>query len=123
MMKAKITPLHALNPQPPAHLSAASKKWWHSVVSEFVMSDTDMRVLQAACESLDAAEAARKVLVKQGTTYTDDKGIIRANPNVQIAKDNRALALRLISSLRLDAPPARPQGRPPGGHQIMPERK
>ncbi len=77
------------------------------------MEPTDLRVLTLAAESFDAAEAARKMLVEEGTTYHDDKGILHPHLR-QIQKDSATLAARLIRDLKLDLPPARAPGRPPG---------
>ena len=104
----------ARQPRPPRHLTAAGKRWWRSVVDNFVMEPTDLRVLTLAAESFDAAEAARKMLVEEGTTYRDDKGILHPHPCIRIQKDSATLAARLIRDLKLDLPPARAPGRPPG---------
>jgi P27 family predicted phage terminase small subunit len=104
-------------PQPPKHLSPASKRWFRSVVSEFPMSDTDLRLLTLAAETYDAAEEAREVLAKEGSTYTDANGGIKAHPCTLILRDNRTLFARLVRDLHLDGPQpasARAPGRPPG---------
>jgi P27 family predicted phage terminase small subunit len=104
----------AKSPKPPGHLSAASKRWFRSVVSEFVMSDTDLRVLTKAAEQFDISEETRRVLRTEGRWYTDPKGIMRAHPAVKIEKDSTTLAARLVRDLQLDMPPPRAPGRPPG---------
>ena len=122
MSQAKLSTVSTLLPptklpQPPKHLSPASKKWFRSVVSEFPMSDTDIRVLTLAAEAFDAAEDARKILAKEGSTYTDGNGGIKAHPATSIVRDNRTLFARLIRDLHLDGPQpaaARPVGRPGG---------
>jgi len=113
----------ARKPQPPKHLSIASKRWFRAVVDEWQMSPSDIKVLVLACEALDAAEAARATLETEGKFYKDEiKGVIRAHPAVLVARDQAALASRLIKDLRLDFPAPRPVGRP-GGPGISPQRR
>jgi phage terminase small subunit len=122
MSQAKLSIVTALLPatklpDPPKHLTPASKRWFRSVVAEFPMSDTDIRLLTLAAETFDAAEEARKVLAMEGSTYSDRKGGIKAHPCTLILRDNRTLFARLVRDLHLDgAQPAsaRAPGRPPG---------
>ncbi len=101
-------------PQPPRHLSAASKRWFRSVVREWQLSDTDVKVLTAAAEALDRAEAARRTLAAEGSYYRDDRGIIHSHPAVGVESAAKKLAAKLINDLRLDFPPPRSAGRPSG---------
>jgi phage terminase small subunit len=104
-------------PQPPKHLSPASKKGFRSVVSEFPMSDTDLRLLTLAGQAFDASEEARKTIAREGSTYRDEKGVVRGHPCTLILRDNQVLFARLIRDLHLDGPQpaaARPVGRPGG---------
>lgn len=106
---------------PPRHLSTASKRWWRSVVTEWEMSDTDLKILVMACEALDRAERARKALLEEGEFYTDTKGIVHSHPAVGVESTSKKLAAKLIADLRLDMPQPRPVGRP-GGPGIKPNR-
>ena len=122
MSQAKLSNVSTLLPrtklpQPPKHLSPAGKRWFRSVVEEFPMSPTDIRLLTLAAETYDAAEEARRVLAKEGSTYGDPKGGIKAHPCTLILRDNRTLFARLVRDLHLDGPQpasARAPGRPPG---------
>ena len=104
-------------PDPPAHLSAKSRKWWQSVSADFELTSTDYKVLTAAAEALDSAEDARKLIKKDGLTYVDGNGAIKGHPAVIIARDSAGLFAKLVKMLRLDGPQAPapgPIGRPPG---------
>ncbi len=118
ILKSPFSP----KPKPPKHLSSASKRWFRSVVDEWEMSPTDVKVLVLACQALDRAEAARQTLATEGEFYRDEiKDVIRAHPAVLVARDMTTLAARLIKDLRLDMPAVRPVGRP-GGPGPTPKR-
>ena len=90
-------------PEPPPHLSAASKALWKSTVAGWDLGAHHLHLLRLGCEALDLAEQARLELVEHGrTTITDASGGIRAHPATAIARDNRTLAARLIRDLGLD---------------------
>ncbi len=94
-------------PEPPPHLSAASKALWKSTVTGWDLASHHQRLLRLAYEALDLAEQARLELVERGrTTITDASGSIRAHPATAIARDNRTLAARLLRDLDLDGEPA-----------------
>jgi len=106
-------------PSPPKHLTAASKRWWKSVATEFPLSDTDYKLLDLAAETLDVIEDARKVLKKQGMVFEVESNL-KQNPAALIMRDNKALFSRLVKDLRLDGPPSPPKanGRPPGSSRV-----
>jgi phage terminase small subunit len=102
-------------PKPPSYLSAQSKRWFASVVTNWIMEDTDLRLLTLAAENFDIAESARKTLLAEGRFYIDPKGVQRAHPLVKVQKDAMTLAVRIVRDLKLDVVPPRVTGRPPGG--------
>ena len=105
----------AHQPKPPRYLSSASKAWFPSVVSAFVMEPSDLLVLARACEQFDLAEEARRTLVAEGKYLRDDrKGMKYPHPAIKIQRDATTLLARLIRDLRLDTPPVKAPGRPPG---------
>jgi len=90
-------------PDPPEHLSDASKALWRSTLAGWSLDAHHRHLLRLACEALDLAEQARLELVAHGsTTITDASGGVRAHPATAIARDNRTLAARLIRDLGLD---------------------
>ncbi len=93
-------------PDPPDHLSDASKALWRSTLSGWSLDAHHQHLLRLACEALDLAEQARLELVEHGrTTITEANGGIRAHPATAIARDNRTLAARLLRDLNLDQEP------------------
>ena len=89
-------------PSAPSHLSVATKKWWKSVVNEYALQPHHFRLLQLAGEAWDRAQSARKILDKDGLTYTDRFKAPRPRPEIAIERDNRLAFARLVRELDLD---------------------
>jgi phage terminase small subunit len=94
-------------PKPPAHLRAATARWWSEIVAEYELESFHLRLLTKASESWDRSEQAREALVKHGLTFEDRFGSPRARPEVAIERDSRIAFARLIRELGLEvAPPS-----------------
>jgi phage terminase small subunit len=103
-----------VRPEPPGHLSPATKDWWRTTVRDYDLEPHHLRLLQGAAESWDRYQQARVALAKHGLTFTDDKGMVRARPEVAIERDSRIAFARLIRELDLDVEaPAEARSRPP----------
>jgi P27 family predicted phage terminase small subunit len=102
---------------PPTHLSAAAKCFWRELLALYDLDAHDRIRLQAACESFDRWQAARKVLDKKGTTYVDRFGAPRNRPEVSVERDSRLACLRSIRELGLDYTSVNPAGLPLLGGQ------
>src|SRR3954462_14849226 len=88
-------------PEPPAHLSEATKQWWREIVSTWVLEVHQVRLLQLSAEAWDRSQQAREELARDGLTFTDEKGIVRAHPCVAIERDARTAFARLLRDLAL----------------------
>jgi P27 family predicted phage terminase small subunit len=110
-------PLKVKQSKAPAHLNAATRRWFRSVAADFVLDQHHVRLLTLACESWDRGVAAREAIAKHGLTFTDRFGAPRARPEVAIARDSSIGFARLVRELGLgddtpDAPrPPMPRGR------------
>jgi P27 family predicted phage terminase small subunit len=89
-------------PAQPAHLSDDAAAWWREVVRDFALEPHHLKLLQAACESWDRAQLARRAVAEAGLTFTDSSGNLKANPAVAIERDARTLFARLVRELNLD---------------------
>jgi phage terminase small subunit len=91
---------------PPDHLSSAMKQWFASVISDHEQIEPhQLLTLQAACEAWDRSQQAREAL-KTGLTYSDERGMLRARPEIAIERDSRIAFVRCVRELKLDiAPP------------------
>ena len=63
------------------------------------------RTLQCAAEAWDRKEQARLALAKEGLSYVDPKGMVRARPEVAIERDSRIAYLRAMRELNLAIEP------------------
>jgi len=100
-------------PRPPRHLQAATRKWWASVVRDYVLADHHILLLTAAAESLDRAAMAREAVLKDGAFFIDRHGSRKPHPGLMVERDNRALFSKLLRELDLDTEPAPPAPRGP----------
>lgn len=73
--------------------------------SRQAFEDHQLRLLTCAAEAWDMKETAMDVLAREGLSFTDDKGMIRARPEAAIARDSRAAFMRAVAQLKLDTPP------------------
>jgi phage terminase small subunit len=91
------------------------KAWWADVMDGYDLDTHHLHLLEAACGAWDRMVEARTAVAEHGLTYSDDKGMVRARPEVGIERDARIAFARLVRELDLDeAPPPEPRGRPPG---------
>ena len=56
-------------PDPPQHLSEATKAWWRIVIQDFDLSPHQILLLRMSCEAWDRSKATRQLVVSE-----DDKG-------------------------------------------------
>jgi P27 family predicted phage terminase small subunit len=89
--------------EPPAHLSDDARDWWEAVTGTFELEPHHVRLLQAACESWDAAQRAREAVAEHGVLVEGRYGQLVANPAASIEKENRLAFARLVGQLDLDA--------------------
>jgi P27 family predicted phage terminase small subunit len=99
-------------PQPPKHLSPATRAWWRQLVAEYGFEAHEMRLLQGCCEAWDRCQQAREEVARDGLTVTTAKGGIRAHPAIGIERDSRLAFARMLRELRL-SDVAEPASRPP----------
>ncbi len=86
----------------PKHLQAATRRWWESVASDFVLEEHHLRLLSLAGESWDRCTEAREILKAEGLTYADRFGQPKVRPEVAIERDSRIAFARLVRELALD---------------------
>jgi len=96
-------------PTAPSHLSAEMRDFWTATLTEHTIDAHRLGTLQVCCEAWDRCQQARRELSKSGLSYTDEKGMIRARPEVAIERDSRVAYLRALRELDIDTePPKRP---------------
>jgi hypothetical protein len=95
---------------PPRHLSRRMKAFWKLIFATRKLEPHEEAIFLNACLSFDRAEAARKVLQKEGLTYTDRFGQPRPRPEIAIERDSRLLFAKLVKQLNLGPAGAWPWG-------------
>jgi len=89
-------------PDPPDHLSEASKEIWNRL---FYKIETPGRaiLLQTALEAYDRALEARQVVDREGLTWeSETSGAIHAHPAVKIEREYLAIVVKVFNQLRLN---------------------
>jgi len=100
-------------PKPPAHLSAATRRWWSSVAADFELEPHHLRLLTLAGEAWDRCVQAREQVALEGIMYRNRFNEPRPHPAVAIERDSRLAFARMIREIGLDGTPD-PDPRPPG---------
>ena len=100
-------------PPAPCDLSPAMQDWWRNVLAEYDLEQHHLHLLEAAAGAWDRMTQARDAIHQHGMTYTDERGMIRARPEVAIERDARIACARIVRELDLDpAPSPEPRRRP-----------
>lgn len=107
-----LAPARPKPPRPPAHLRAATRKWWTEVVNEYDLEGHHLRLLEAACRAWDRMLDAGDAIRRDGAFIADRYGVPKAHPAVAVERDARISFARLVRELDLDGEPA-PDPRPP----------
>jgi len=96
----------------PEHLKRASKAWFRQVMRNYELEPHHVRLLTLACEALERAEDAQKMLRKEGLIYSDRFGAPHPRPEVKIKEQAEIIFARLLRDLALDIEPPKGIGRP-----------
>ena len=97
----------------PAHLKAATRRWFDSVLEDFDLEQHDVRLLTLSAEAWDRGQQAREALAKEGLTFNDRFGQPHARPEVAIERDARIAFARLLRELALSVDPPEEAPRAP----------
>lgn len=100
------------SPTAPKHLRKETQAWWSSVLADFELDASGVKLLTKCAEAFDRSEQAREILLKEGLTFLDSKGSPRAHPANAIERDSRIAFCRLLRDLDI-ADTAPGDGRPP----------
>jgi P27 family predicted phage terminase small subunit len=92
-------------PGPPTGISARAKRLFRAVVRDYELSDAEVELLRCACEALDRADAAAKIVRAEGLTVLDRYGSPKTHPAVDVEARSRALFARFVGQLGVKLPP------------------
>jgi len=109
-----MTKQQAKKPRAPAHLRLATRHWWESVCSAYVLEEHHVRLLTLAAEAWDRAADARDAMAKDGTYIPGRyRGSLHVHPAVRVARQAALDFARLLRELDLDTEPPPDPPRPP----------
>ena len=98
--------LSTTKPRPvaaPKHLAQTERELWDRITRAFSVGDPgSQELLLQACEARGRAREARLILAKDGYTYKDHKGNLRAHPCVAMERTSQQSFLAAMRLLRLD---------------------
>lgn len=95
-------------PQPPSHLETGGADLWRTIVLDYDLEASDLRVLEQACAHFDRAASARRQLEKSpdGLLVKDRFGQWKEHPAVAIEQNATRLFLAALRQLGLGLPPS-----------------
>jgi P27 family predicted phage terminase small subunit len=87
----------------PQHLTAASQALFCRIRDDYALQDDDaaLTLLRLACEAVDRCTEARERIKADGTYLPDRFGQLRPHPAVNVERDSRLSAARLLRELGL----------------------
>ncbi len=87
----------------PAGLKAESAKFWRDIVSDYELEQHHLKILESACRCWDRILEDREVIEKEGRFFLDRYDQPKTHPAVDDETKQKALFMRLIRELCLDA--------------------
>jgi P27 family predicted phage terminase small subunit len=104
-------------PHPPRSLSAEARRRWRELVKEYTIADAaGLQVLATYLEAFDRMRGAQRRVKRDGQTFRDRFGQVKAHPLLAVERDARAACLAALKALNLDLEPLHDRpGRPGGG--------
>lgn len=102
--------------RPPKGLSAEAKRRWRAIQTEYRIADSaGLQVLTTYAEAFDRMRSAQQRIDKDGATYVDRFGQVKAHPLLPVERDARAAMLNALKCLNLDLEPLHDRPGRPGG--------
>ena len=86
----------------PAYLQQKTCTWFSEVLKDYELEPHHVRLLTLAAEAWDRCQEARKILGREGLTFTDRFSAPRVRPEVAVERDSRLAFARLLRELALD---------------------
>lgn len=88
-------------PTAPRHLNVTGARFWREFCTDWELQDTDdLTLTTAACEALDRATQARKILRTEGLIYRDRFDTPHPHPAVNIELRSRTAAASIVKQIQ-----------------------
>jgi phage terminase small subunit len=86
----------------PSHLSPAAKDFWNTTAENHDLDHNELIILTMAAEAIDHADAARKIVARDGLIITGPRGSKQVHPAARLARQEDAAFLKLVRQLKLN---------------------
>ena len=104
------------SPPPPKGLSTAARTRWRKLQAEYDITDAGgLQILAVGLEAFSRMQDAQARIRRDGITFTDRFGQVKAHPLLACERDARAQYLASLKALNLDLEPLRDRPGRPGG--------
>ena len=97
----KAMPLPSVTPDGPAciALTGDRQKLFDDIRNRYALDAANEALLKSACEAMERAAQLTEQVNRDGATFKDRFGAVRANPAVLLERDFRGLASRTLQQL------------------------
>src|SRR3954452_18308787 len=85
----------------PVHLRGPTRAWIRRVLDDYVLSETEFRVLILAGEAWDRGAEAREQVARDGAYIRDRYGSTKPHPALAVQRDARRDFAKLVAQLSL----------------------
>ena len=98
-------------PQPPRSLGVAGRRLFRAITRDFDLSESELSLLELACQAADDAARARADLTADGVTARGRYGQPVLHPAATAARQAEASVARILGMLNVIDPLERPARR------------
>lgn len=100
----------------PSGLTREAKSLWRRLVAEYGIEDEGgFQILRVGLENFERMRGVQAQIDRDGITYTDRFGQVKAHLLLPVERDARAQYLAALKALNLDVEPLRDRLGRPGG--------
>ena len=100
----------------PKSLTSEAKSLWRRLVAEYGINDEGgCQILRVGLEAFERMRGVQAQIERDGITFTDRFGQVKAHPLLPVERDARAQYLAALKALNLDLEPLRDRAGRPGG--------
>lgn len=89
-------------PKPPQNLGTDGRRLWRTVAREYVLSPSELALLEQAAFAYDTVSAAWRTLADEGAVIQDRYGSPKQHPSVATANQMAQLVARLLRQLGVE---------------------
>ena len=89
-------------PRPPQNLGADGRRIFRTVAREFILSPSELALLEQAAHAYEHATAAWRTLADEGAVIADRYGSPKQHPAVATANQMAQLVARLLKQLGVE---------------------